>query len=867
MQRIADALRGRVWAPAAVATWIGAWAAPAGYLSPSLALPVGLAWGGIALLLGRAGRTLLAPVAAWLALLLCTVWLAGGRPAVPTVSPPEPPLRGATAPLQVFRVQTAPLPTDHGVTFDATWLASCPLLGRERGQCRGRQGRLRVRLRGRTPWPAIGDVIRGPAFVAPPPGYGNPGSDGLRQVWRRRGLVGRVKVFGSACHMETAEGAWLNAWHRPWRRRAGQVRSAIAARLSRAASGRPGAILRALSLGDRGGVDPELRRFLRDSGTAHILAVSGAHVSLLVALVVGALRVLIVFALPGLLRRYTAWQLVALPGVMAAWAYVLLTGAAESTIRAAAMITIALMVRSAAARFDLLESIGLAGLLLVLLTPSAVRDVGLQLSILGVLGVNGGARIASRLRPASAGRSKLVEAFGGCVGAALTTTVVALPTFGQLPLLGPFANLLVVPLVALVLLPLALLAAGLMASTWLLQISPPPWSLELLNLVATWSLWPLDAAVAAPPWLWCAWRPAAREALAFVVLLPLGALTLLCLRRRPARAGLALLLLFAVPMGLLERSATPDRQSFEAWFFDVGHGDATLLRLPGGMNVLVDGGGETGDDGRVGDRALLPALRHLGVDRVHVMVLTHPHPDHENGLLAVARALPVDELWWTGDHAAGKEHPRLLAALKSQGTRWRRWPDGTVDGPCRRLLIGGVEIKVVWPPTGGLHGARWHDANDRSLVLEVSAGDQRLLLSGDVEGPAERALLAGGLLSRPIALLKVPHHGSLTSSSPPLLRHLAPILAIAGARSWGQLPFPHPAVRARYADHGIALWPTERGAVHVRVTPRGWCADQSGRRVCAAAPLPRRPDHIQPTAHNSRASKDTTVPATSSGAL
>ena len=867
MQRLASSLRGRVWGPAALAVWLGAWAATTGCISSPLAFFAGLLWAGVAVSVGRSGATLLAPCAAWLALLLWAAWLSSAANVSALGSPPEPPRRGAAPSLQVVRVETAALPVEEGLTFEATWLASCPLPQPDGGPCRGRHGRLRVRLRGAMALPLIGDVVRAPAFVAPPPGYGNPGADGQRQVWLRRGLVGRLSAVASQCHVEGAEQAWLAAWPRTWRRRAGRVRALLASHMAAAIPGRPGAILRALGLGDRGGIDPDLRRLLRDSGTAHILAVSGAHVSLLVALVVGVLRLLVAFAMPQLLRRFTIWQLIAAPSALSAWGYVLLTGAADSTIRAAAMVTIALTVRAAAVRFDLMESLGLAALLMVLLAPAAVRDVGLQLSILGVLGVHGGARITASLRPANGRNAKLVESFGACLGAALTTAVVALPTFGQLPLLAPFANLLVVPLVALIVLPLSLITVALMGCLCLLHLTAPQLLLDLLNLAASWVTLPMDAAVAAPAWLWWTWRPSAEVGLAFVALLPAGSVALFVLRRRPWLAALSLVLIIALPPVLLNRAAWPRHGSFEAWFFDVGHGDATLVRLPSGMTLLIDGGGETGDDGRVGERALLPALRHLGVDRVDVMVLTHPHPDHENGLLAVARELPVDEFWWTGDHAAGQEHPRLLDALRRQGSRWRRWRDPTADGSCRRLLVEGVEIKVVWPPQGALEGPMWADANDRSLVLEVSAGQQRLLLAGDIELPAERALLAARLLASPIAVLKVPHHGSLTSSSPQLLHHLGPTLAVAGARSWGQLPFPHPTVSRRYAEYGIALWATEGGAVHLRVGPAGWCADQAGRSVCSSAAPRRRPDQNQPMTSNRRAANEMPAPAASPGAL
>ena len=868
MNWIARALQGRIWAPAALAAWFGTWAAATFPISSSLCALAALSWGGLAVLCGRAGRTLLAPAAAWLTLVLLVACLAATSASKAPQSSPDPPVRGRTPPLQVLRVSSSALPREAGAVFEAAWLATCALNGPLRGQCDRRSGALRVRWQGQLSPPRVGDLLRVPAFVAPPPGYRNPGADSLRRVWQRRGLVGRVVVRAMQSRVEVPTGGGLASPWRRWRRSAAAVRTAIAAALARSNPGRPGAIIRALGVGDRGGIDPDLRRMLRDSGTAHILAVSGAHVSLLVALVAGLLGLAIRWLVPRLLRRFTTWQLVAPASVLAAWGYVALTGAAASTIRAAAMVTIALTLRAAAMRLDLLEALGLAALLIVLVAPDAVHDVGLQLSILGVVGVHAGAAIAAGSRAEDGRRLRVLEAFGASTGAALTTALVALPTFGQLPLLAPWANLMIVPLVGLAVLPLSLAAVCVAGVSALAGGEACAAALELLHWVVSWAIVPIDAAVAAPHWLWCTWRPGASAATAFVFLLPAAVLLLWSMRRRPMSAVISLTLLLALPLGLIRGAAGPPAGEFEAWFFDVGHGDATLLRLPGGLIVMVDGGGEVGDDGRVGERALLPALRNLGVDRIDIMVLTHPHPDHENGLLALARALPVRELWWNGEHAAGQEHLKLLATLRQQGTKWRSWraQDGAAD--CRQMAVGGVQIKVVWPPEPVMEPAPAGHANDRSLVLEVGVGAQRLLLSGDIERPAERALLSGRLLAPHIAILKVPHHGSLTSSSPPLLRHLAPLLAIAGARSWGQLPFPHPEIRRRYTEHGIGLWSTEAGAVHVQVRADGWCATQATRSVCSAAPPERRrrPLRTQAKANSNIVANDTALPVASPGA-
>ncbi len=833
MRRFAEILQGRVWAPAAAAVWLGtAWAS--GPFMRELAVLAATAWLVVAWRLRSRGRTLVGPAAAWLAIILIVGVLAQSRRCSDLLSAPDLPIRGRTAPLQMIRVTSAPLPIDGGLAFEGDWLSTCSLPIRDGGSCQRRNGGVRVHMRGRRAPPAIGDVLRAPGFVTPAPGYGNPGADQLRRTWARRGLVGRLSIQASRVRMPPHGVGRPISFAAHIRRAIGRVRTGAALHLAAALPGRAGGVVRALGLGDRGGIDVALRRVLRDSGTAHILAVSGAHVGLLVLLVAGLLRMLVAGLWVSLLRRWSFWQLAAAPCLMAAWSYVLLTGAAASTLRAASMATLALLVRATSTRFDLAESLGLAAAILVLASPDAVHDVGLQLSILGVMGVTLGGQVANRLAGSAERPGRLLKMFAVSTGAAATTTLVAVPVFGQLPLMAPLANILVVPWIGGVVLPLALLVVGLtIISQMLGAILPAPLT-ALFGTLTEWAVAPLSAAVEAPEWLFVAWPLGGLQATLIAILVPCAMLGLLLARCR--RLWLTISLVLALASGpVVGALQQPSESSFEAWFFDVGHGDAILLRLPGGVNMMVDAGGESGDDGRVGERAVLPALRHLGVRSIDVMVLSHPHPDHENGLLAIARALPVKEIWWTGDHAHSDEHRQLIEMLRRKGTRWRRWGGPSARPDCARLRLGGVLLSVLWPSGAGTVGVV--GGNDRSLVVEVATGRHRLLLTGDVERAAERALLEQPGLLRSVAVLKVPHHGSRTSSTNAFLRRLRPVVAVAGARSWGQLPFPHPTVARRYRRHGIALWPTEFGAVRLSMSAKGWCIDQGARSACSPSDL------------------------------
>jgi len=287
------------------------------------------------------------------------------------------------------------------------------------------------------------------------------------------------------------------------------------------------------------------------------------------------------------------------------------------------------------------------------------------------------------------------------------------------------------------------------------------------------------------------------------------------------------------------RRVTP---TLEAIFLDVGQGDSALLRFPGGGAMLVDAGGVLPVGPRAGARTshdpgttrVVPFLRAAGIRRLEVVVATHPHPDHVGGLAAVLATFPVDELWVCWDDPEPALAPLLEVALrrgvKVSRPRLVRRPDGVV-------------VEPLWPhgegePRGGegvgegangrssAQAGRCTDpgdsANDSSVVLRVAYGAASVLLAGDIEEDAERRLAARGGERLRSQVLKVPHHGSATSSSEVLLRTVAPRLAVISCGVQNSFGFPAPAVLARYREHGIEVARVDQlGAISVRLDRNG----------------------------------------------
>ena len=816
-------LTGLLWAPAAVLLGLGS---AVGLFVP-VQLPVAfdalLLWLLIALVFLRR-RSLAGPFAAGCVLLLLGVFRGALSMQVPLIKL-DLPLPRTEPPIQWLQVHSEPEWTENGHRFVADWLAVCRGTPGQPGlDCQARQGLVRVDVRARDVRVQAGDRVRVPAFTQPPPGYQNPGAYDLRANWQRQGIIAevhvndarRIAIEPSKLPQDLSELApWLAA---KVRSTFGQLRRRWSQSLTEQVSGRTGQTLTALALGEHGSTDLAWNNWLVATGTAHIIAVSGSHLALVVWLMRTLLRFFVVRLLPNLLRRRPIDAWLALPCILTAWSYALLTGSAGSTLRAAWMATVLLSARAVGLRPPLAESLGFAVFALLLVDPAVVADLGLLLSIAGVLGLAwaGGDNVDAALPLLQKLRAHLIALWRSCLAPHALTAPIALLAFGSLPLLAPVANLLVVPYAGVIMLPCALLL-----TLWANCMQTP-----LINRVAQLLMQPIDWLVALPDWLWPVWRGQGTLSLC-VGLLPMCLLAAYWHRGRWLKRAVLLLCLTALAFFWQKHVDHVPYGHVRVTMLDVGHGDCTLLEFADDSVMLVDAGGFVGDDGAVGRLAVLPYLQRHRIRKIDRMVLTHGHPDHENGLLAVARAMPVGEFWWNGQQPHGAEHKNLMIELLHHGAKWR---DFAAYGlPVQRSFrLGGVDIEVVWPPADQAPFLPVLDFNDNSLVLQINAGHQKALLAGDIEESAELALVRSGVL-QPVTLLKVAHHGSKTSSTDAFLDAVQPRLAIAGARPWGQLPFPHLPVVKRFAERVVPFWITDGGWIQVELGGDGAVARQGQR--------------------------------------
>lgn len=651
-----------------------------------------------------------------------------------------------------------------------------------------------------------GERIAATGLVHTPRGLRDPAVPDRGDATRARGagleLTARsIERLGDAGGVADAVWRWARATQVRWTRAIDQ------------AGGDPigTAALRGIAVGDRGDVPPALDQRWRAVGIYHVLSVSGLHLAVVAGLVFGVLRRLIAASPWGGRTRPARWA--APPALVLAIGYTLITGAQLATLRALAVVALALIAQMIDRPLRLVDALGIAALAILLWRPADLLDPSFQLSFVAAL------TLALRpTLPHDDGRRGIrgwvVRGLSASAWVAITTAPLTAYHFHQVAAGGVIGNLVLTPVVELVALPLGLAgivlgaAPAIAAASWIVGIADR--GAEALAAVT----------------------PVGHVAVASVVVMAvLVALSLVIAARAVERSRAAAVWLALCLAWALGRTPPP-AGALRVTFLDVGQGDGALIELPDGAVWLVDAGGQASArdvaqaaaPGRAIDRVL------AGYDhtRIDLAIVSHPHPDHYLGLAGIEA--PIEELWTaapaavepaTRAQAALPGFAAIAAGLAARGTRLVHPALGLARSQA------GVEL-VVWAPrTQAAADAPVvcaadpvRSVNDNSLVVALRYRGRTLLFTGDIETEGEDELVAAGIGRADV--VKVPHHGSPTSSSAGLIAATHPALAVISCGRANSFGFPARDVVERWREAGASVARTDSdGAIIVTIDLRG----------------------------------------------
>lgn len=644
-----------------------------------------------------------------------------------------------------------------------------------------------------------GDRIRFLCKVSTPKNFGNPGCSDYVNSLAREGVFATGFMANDKYLAVIGNGFNHLYLLKALKKR---IRKAFTENLEPTTQG----IALALVLGERKNIPPALREEILMAGIAHLFAISGLHIGIIATISYLLIRWL-------LTRSYHLTLLISVKkwspffAIFPVLFYALLTGWNLPTQRAVIMIVLFLISIILGKKKNVLNTLYLAAFIILIVSPSSLFDISFQLSFVSVFFLIYLIPKFSLIFPEEKFISKLQfrweitifswlkKSLFATIAASLGTTPLVSLYFNRISLIGIISNLILIPLLGV-----GAVCVGLLIAVF--SLISPPLTLPFLRLdeqiinssiilIKFFAHLPLSELRVATPSL--------LEIIFFYT-----SIFLLCnLKKRTIYKYAFVLVILLLGIDFLS-SKLQDRfnHNLRLTFLDGGQGESILIEFPYGGKMLIDGGGSYQDEALdIGERAIAPYLWKKKIKKLDYILLTHPHPDHLNGLPFIARNFKPTFFWWNGEEALPPLAKKLYEVIGYAQSEAR-----VINNNIPRLIINGTCIDFLHPPPS----SKWN-GNNNSLVLRIVLGEISFLLTGDIQKEAESEIIQEGKYLKS-TVMKVPHHGSKTSSSEPFIEKVSPKVAVFTGKLGKFLP--NSKIIQRYEEKGIqTIKISERGAV------------------------------------------------------
>ena len=686
-------------------------------------------------------------------------------------------------------------------------------------------GKISVKVLNSIPGISIGDKVYFKSGIRSVRNFNNPGGFDFKRYMAFNGISGTAYVEGEKIRVEQ------NEEDIKWKRVIENARKTFSLLIENSASSGEAGVIKALVIGDQNSISPEIREDFKRTGTSHILSISGLHVGIVAT--VSFLffnKILSYFNL----LLWNAWTRkgAAILSLFPVIIYGLLAGMSPSTQRAVIMVSVFLMSFFIEREQDAINTLAVAAMVILAFHPPSLFLISFQLSFLSVLFIITGMNLTlyRRDRKGNADEGwwpglqrKTAAFFLVSFFATIGTFPVVMYYFNQVSLVGLAANCVAVPLIGF-----AVVSAGLLSffiypvsgfvSVWLIKASSVILGVSL-EFIKYFAKLPFAAIKTVTPSLfeiaWCYLL----LGVVFVILQGLND------KKEIKKSGHAvefikqrgpfIVIVLLIIAGYADVWYWLDKrflhEDLRVTVIDVGQGTSTHLELPGGYNVLVDGGGFSDNSiFDVGEKITAPFLWRKKIKSVDTLVLSHPNSDHLNGLLYIAENFNVKDIWSNGEVAESLGYKRLLEIVKEKNIKMEDF-----NGIRRNRVINGTMFKILYPEAGFKgKNEKWRKGDNSSLVLKVGLGSKSFLFTGDIKEKGEYDLVKTSGNRLKSTVLIVPHHGSKSSSTDMFIDKVGPEIVIIPVGWKNRYKFPAPEVLERYKARSCRTLRTdENGAV------------------------------------------------------
>jgi competence protein ComEC len=586
-------------------------------------------------------------------------------------------------------------------------------------------------------------------------------------------------------------------------------------------------IIEAMTIGNQKAIPAAVRDNFNKTGTSHILSINGLHIGIIAASAFFFVF-LVLKSSEYLMLRFNIIKLATVAAFLMVLISAFIAGMEIPVQRSTLMALVFLIALVVGRQKDLYNTLFMAALIILVISPEALFDSSFQLSFMAVLAL---IYIIPRFRDFSIKQLDLLPLWGQSIirYIYLSAIVCSAVTIGTLPLIIYYsnrvssitiiANLISVPLLGTLVLTISMffilsaffspVIAGYLIklASFFVQIS-----VNIINKLA------------AVPWSsFNCITPNIVEIAVFYLFIFLLIQFIDERGKKKTQKGFLLrrfqVLKYLLVIVVLFFGADITYLTFKDKFssdlkitiIDVGQGNSTFVRFPGGKNMLIDGGGFSYSSFDTGKSVLAPFLYHERIRNVDTVVLSHPHPDHLLGLIYIMNNFNVRQVWRSNLPIDLEIYPEWEKAIKLNNINVCMTSNKSPE-----RIFNGVRVKVLWPlnySPQDVNNLSYDEVNDSSLVLKITFGKVSFLIPGDISADVEKQLIKSkiDLISD---VLVVPHHGSTHSSSAEFIKAVACRYAIVSAGKANVFHHPHPSTLQRYNDAGVNIFRTDHdGAV------------------------------------------------------